>query len=214
MTSTVTMPLSMAWYSPLVGCSLSLSSFVRVVNSLWPSALALFRLSLNCCNIPFTRLGVKAFSASALSDCLSGLHPRQSQGCGCGPGQGRVSGAGHQPGRREGAAGHLDRPDRRRQVLAASRERIEEPRRAAYLHRLRRWTQGLPSSSRIGCHSVKRKPVYTKFRVLSNPMIFIIILLLLSYVCFWDIYFHVFIGPMLFKREPNAPLCHINLALI
>ena len=43
-------------------------------------------------------------------------------------------------------AGHLDRPDRGREVLAAGRDRTEEPRRAGHLHRLRGWAQRLPGS--------------------------------------------------------------------
>lgn len=61
---------------------------------------------------------------------LPRLHSRQSARCGQCPGQGRLPGAGNQPGWRERIAGSLDRTDRRRQVLVTGGNRTQESRLA------------------------------------------------------------------------------------
>ncbi len=82
----------------------------------------------------------------ALPDRLHGLHSRQGARCGRGAREGGLPGAGRESARAEGIAGHLDRADRRRQVLAAGGHGTEESRREGYLHCLRRWVEGLSGS--------------------------------------------------------------------
>src|SRR5579859_80156 len=80
-----------------------------------------------------------------LSDCVSGLHSREGAR-GRRAGESGVSRDRRDDERRQGSAGSVARANGRREVLAAGRDGAEEPRRAGYFHRLRRWTEGLPRS--------------------------------------------------------------------
>ena len=72
----------------------------------------------------------------------AGQDPRRGHG----PQQGGLHRPGR-PGRRhEGYSRPVDREHRRRQVLAASHERTQEPGRRRHSHRRCRWPEGIPRS--------------------------------------------------------------------
>src|SRR5215472_13882127 len=101
--------------------------------------------------------------------------PGQDQGGGLRAQQGRLHRARH-PGRRhEGDFGHLDRADRRREILAARHERAEDPRRRRHPDRRRRRSEGfpgghqrrLPANGRPDLHRALDPP-FARVRVLEG----------------------------------------------